>query len=446
MTTDMTTDSYTGTLPHTSGAPLVTPLLVGLPLQLPGLHALYEDLHAHPELSFQEFRTAGIAAERLRAQGWQVTEGVGGTGVVGVLVNGEGPVVLLRADMDALPVKEETGLPYASVATGVDGEGREVPVMHACGHDMHVTCLLGATAQLAAARDDWRGTVVAVFQPAEEVGGAPAMIEDGFADRFPRPEVCLGQHVGPAPVGLVGTRPGPVMAASDSLKVTLYGRGGHGSAPEAAVDPIVLAAAVVLRLQTVVSREIGAVQTAVVTVGSIHSGTKENIIPETAELLVNIRSTTVAVREKLLAAIERIVRAEAVASGAPRDPEITPFSSFPATVNDPGATLAVQGALTAALGEGRVFTLPHTLMGSEDFGVFGTALGVPSVFWHFGGADPALFRDVDPGAMLDDGLPDTVPSNHSPHFAPVPDPTVEVGVTSLLAAAAHWLRGGPEGH
>ena len=442
----MTTDSYTSPLADTVGTPRVAPLLVGLPRQLPGLRALYEDLHAHPELSFQEFRTASIAADRLRKQGWEVTEGVGGTGVVGVLANGEGPVVLLRADMDALPVKEQTGLPYASEATGIDGEGREVPVMHACGHDMHVTCLLGATAQLAATLEDWRGTVVAVFQPAEEVGGAPAMIEDGFADRFPRPEVCLGQHVGPAPVGLVGTRTGPVMAASDSLKVTLHGKGGHGSAPEATVDPIVLAAAVVLRLQTVVSREVGAVQTAVVTVGSIHSGTKENIIPETAELLINIRSTTATVRERVLAAVERIVRAEAVASGAPKEPEITPLNSFPATVNDPAATLAVQGALTAALGEGRVFTLPHILMGSEDFGVFGTALGVPSVFWHFGGADPALFRDLDPGTMLDDGLPDSVPSNHSPQFAPVPEPTVEVGVASLLAAAAHWLRGAAEDH
>ncbi|MFF0429061.1 amidohydrolase [Streptomyces sp. NPDC004520] len=417
----------------------LAPLLSGLTDRLPGLQALYRDLHAHPELSFQEFRTAGIVAALLREQGWRVTEGVGGTGVVGVLTNGEGPVVLLRADMDALPVREETGLPYASTATGVGPDGDEVPVMHACGHDMHVTCLLGATAQLAARREGWRGTVVAVFQPAEEVGGAPAMIEDGFLERFPRADVCLGQHVAPAPVGFVGTRPGPLMAASDSLRVRLFGRGGHGSTPEATIDPIVMAAAVVMRLQTVVSREVGATQTAVVTVGSIHAGTKENIIPDTAELRINIRSTTPAVRARVLEAVERIVRAEALASGAPKEPEITGLHSFPVTVNDPEVTGVVQGALTAALGDGRVFTLPQPLTGSEDFGTFGTALGVPSVFWHFGGADPALYQGIDPASLLEDGLPDTVPSNHSPLFAPVPEPTIELGVTTLLAAAAHWL-------
>ena len=420
----------------------VARLLSGLPDQLPGLLALYEDLHAHPELSFQEFRTAAVVAERLRKQGWEVTERVGGTGVVGVLANGEGPVVLLRADMDGLPVKERTGLPYASQETAVDGEGNKVPVMHACGHDMHVTCLLGASAQLAAARTEWRGTVVAVFQPAEEVGGAPAMIEDGFLERFPRADVCLGQHVSPAPVGLVGTRPGTVMAASDSLRVRLHGRGGHGSTPETTVDPIVMAAAVVMRLQTVVSREVGAAQTAVVTVGSLHAGTKENIIPDTADLRINIRSTTPAVRERVLAAVERIVRAEAVASGATKEPEITGFNPFPVTVNDAEATGTVLAAIGEVLGGERVFTLPEPLTGSEDFGTFGTVLGVPSVFWHFGGGDPALFKDADLHTLLTDGLPDTVPANHSPYFAPVPEPTIHTGVTALLAAAAHWLCAG----
>lgn len=334
-------------------------LLSGFPDRLPGLRALYEDLHAHPELSFQEFRTAGVVADRLRKQRWEVTEGVGGTGVVGVLANGEGPVVLLRADMDGLPIQERTELPYASQETAVDGEGTKVPVMHACGHDMHVTCLLGATAQLASARGEWRGTVVAVFQPAEEVGGAPAMIEDGFLERFPRADVCLGQHVSPAPAGLVGTRPGPVMAASDSLRVRLFGRGGHGSTPETTVDPIVMAAAVVMRLQTVVSREVGATQTAVVTVGSLHAGTKENIIPDTADLRINIRSTTPAVRERVLAAVERIVRAEAAASGAPKEPEITGFNPFPVTVNDAAATGTVLTAIAEVLGRERVFTLPE---------------------------------------------------------------------------------------
>ncbi|MCX5441907.1 amidohydrolase [Streptomyces sp. NBC_00063] len=417
-------------------------LLSGFPERLPGLMALYEDLHAHPELSFQEFRTAGVVAERLREQGWEVTEGVGGTGVVGVLANGEGPVVLLRADMDGLPVRERTQLPYASQEMGVDSEGNKVPVMHACGHDMHVTCLLGVTAQLAAARGEWHGTVVAVFQPAEEVGGAPAMIEDGFLDRFPRADVCLGQHVSPAPVGLVGTRPGTVMAASDSLRVRLHGRGGHGSTPETTVDPIVMAAAVVMRLQTVVSREVGAAQTAVVTVGSLHAGTKENIIPDTADLRINIRSTTPVVRERVLAAVERIVRAEAAASGAPKEPEITALNAFSVTVNDIAATGTVLTAIAEVLGGERVFTLPEPLTGSEDFGTFGTALGVPSVFWHFGGGDPAHFEHIDPDTLLTDGLPDTVPANHSPYFAPVPEPTIHTGVTALLAAAAHWLCAG----
>ncbi|MFE0700583.1 amidohydrolase [Streptomyces sp. NPDC058872] len=418
-----------------------TPLLSGLTDRLPGLRALYEDLHTHPELAFQEVRTARIVAARLREQGWEVTEGVGRTGVVGVLTNGAGPVVLLRADMDGLPVKEQTGLPYASTDTGTDPQGREVPVMHACGHDMHVTCLLGATAQLAATREHWSGTVVAVFQPAEEIGGAPAMIEDGFLDRFPRADVCLGQHVFPAPVGYAVTRPGLFMAAADNLRIRLHGRGGHASTPEMSVDPVVMAAAVVMRLQTIVSREIGASQAAVVTVGSLHAGTKGNIIPETADLEVNLRSFTPPVRDRLLAAVERVVRAEAAASNAPKDPEFTRLESFPLTVNDPQTTAIVHTRLTEALGQDRVVTLPQPLNAGEDFGVFGAALGVPSVYWQFGGADPALFAGVTELDQLHvNGLPDSVPANHSPFYAPVPDPTIEIGVTNLLAVATHWLR------
>ncbi|MEU9973932.1 amidohydrolase [Streptomyces sp. NPDC051014] len=407
----------------------ISPLPAGLTGKLPELRALYEDLHAHPELSFEEERTAAVVAERLRDQGWEVTERVGGTGVVGVLANGDGPVVLLRADMDALPVREETGLPYASENDGV---------MHACGHDMHVTWLLGATDRLAAVREAWRGTVVAVFQPAEEVGGAPKMLADGFAERFPRPDVCLAQHVAAAPAGLVGTRAGALMAGADSLRVTLFGRGGHGSTPEATVDPVVMAAAVVMRLQTIVSREVGAGQQAVVTVGSIHGGTKENIIPDTVELKINVRSTTAAVRERVLAAVERIVRAEAAASAAPREPEIVPVDSFPVTHNDPAATEAVQAALATEF-PGLTFELTSPIPNSEDFGAFGTALGVPSVFWFVGGADHRLFADVDLEALVRDGIPPQIPSNHSPHFAPAQEPTLETGVRALLAAAGHWL-------
>lgn len=416
-----------------------SPLAAGLDGLLPELRELYQDLHAHPELSFQEVRTARIVATRLREQGWEVTQGVGGTGVVGVLRASEGPVVLLRADMDALPVKEETGLPYASKQTGTDQDGRTVPVMHACGHDMHVTCLLGATALLAANRGAWRGTVVAVFQPAEEVGGALSMIDDGFAERFPRPEVCLGQHLSFVSAGVAMVRAGTIMGASDSFLVRLFGRGGHGSTPESTIDPVVMAAAVVMRLQTVVSREVGSIQSAVVTVGSIHSGTKENIIPDTAELKINIRSTNTAVRERVLAAVERIVRAEAAASGASKEPEITPLNAFSLTVNDPSATAAVAAGLESVLGEGQVWKLSRPHPGSEDFGVFGTAFGVPSVFWFFGGADPTLRTGVDAQSLADSGLPPHVPVNHSPHFAPLQDPTIELGVRGLLAAAAQWL-------
>ncbi|WP_425830080.1 amidohydrolase [Streptomyces fractus] len=411
---------------------------------LPSLRALYRDLHAHPELSLQETRTAGIVAARLREQGgWEVTEGVGGTGVVGVLRSGEGPTVLLRADMDGLPVLEATGLPYASVARGTDRDGNDVPVMHACGHDMHVTCLLGVTALLAAERDTWSGTVVAVFQPAEEIGqGARDMLDDGFAERFPKPDVCLGQHVGPFPTGVAVTRPGPVMAASDSYRVRLFGRGGHGSTPESTVDPVVLAAAVVMRLQTVVSREVGASQAAVVTVGSIHAGTKENIIADEAELKLNIRSVDPVVRERVLASVRRIVAAEAAASGSPKEPEFTSLGSFPVTENTDDATATTIDGLRGALGEHGVLVLPQPINGSEDFGLFGKELGVPSVFWHFGGADPAAFAGLDAGTLASRGLPAEIPVNHSPQYAPLQDPTIELGVRALLGAARTWLGTG----
>ncbi|MGW4386630.1 amidohydrolase [Streptomyces sp. NPDC004685] len=411
---------------------------------LPGLRELYRDLHAHPELSLQETRTAAVAAARLREQsGWEVSEGVGGTGVVGVLRNGDGPTVLLRADMDGLPVLEATGLPYASVDRATDRDSNDVPTMHACGHDMHVTCLLGVTALLAQHRGTWRGTVLAVFQPAEETAeGARNMLDDGFAERFPKPDICLGQHVGPFPTGVAVTRPGPLMAASDSYRVRLFGRGGHGSSPESTVDPVVMAAAVVLRLQTVVSREVGASQAAVVTVGSIHAGTKENIIPDEAELKLNIRSVDPVVREKVLAAVRRIVQAEAAASGAPKDPEITPLNAFPLTVNTADATATTIDGLRDVLGEHAVLTLPQPINGSEDFGLFGTELGAPSVFWHFGGADPAAFEGLDPEVLATRGLPAKLPMNHSPLYAPLQDPTIELGVRALLGAARTWLADG----
>ncbi|SEH02112.1 hippurate hydrolase [Nonomuraea solani] len=399
------------------------------------LAGLYRDLHRHPELSFQEERTAGVAADRLRAAGFEVRTGVGGTGVVGVLRNGDGPAVVLRADMDALPVAEATGLPYASTATAPDAEGRQIPVMHACGHDMHVTCLAGAARALADGRDRWRGTLVALFQPAEEVaGGARAMVDDGLLDLIGRPDVVLGQHIFPWPAGTVLISPGEVLAAADSLEIRLYGRGGHGSQPERTVDPVVMAAATVMRLQTVVSREVSPFERAVLTVAQIHAGHKENVIADEASITVNLRSFSPEVRRRLLDGVERVVRAEAEASGAPRPPELRPLNAFPLTVNDPDATARVRQALTSRLGAGRVGDMAP-FMGSEDFGVIGDAAGAPSVFWGLGCADPETYERAErEGRLTED-----VPGNHSPAFAPVIAPTLRTGVETLVTAALAWL-------
>ena len=403
---------------------------------LADLAGLYRDLHAHPELAFQERRTAGIVASRLRKLGYETTTEVGRTGVVGVLRNGTGPTAMLRADMDALPVREQTGLDYASTARGTH-DGDEVPVMHACGHDMHVACLLGAAAALAADRSSWQGTLLLVFQPAEEAGqGAQAMIDDGLLDRFGRPGVVLGQHVSPAPAGLLALREGAAFAASDSVRVVLHGRGAHGSRPETSVDPVVMAAATVMRLQGIVSRELAATDTAVVTVGALRAGTRENIIPDQAELLLSVRSFDTAVRDKAIAAIERIVRAEAAASAAPADPEITLTGSFPPVVNDAEACARTRDAFTS--GPGLLVLDPGPVTGSEDVGLLATAAGAPCVYWLLGGADPALFAQAD-SIEAARAIVASLPSNHSPLYAPVIEPTLQTGVTALTCAARTWL-------
>jgi hippurate hydrolase len=397
---------------------------------------VYRDLHLHPELAFQETRTAGIAADWLAAHGYDVTTGVGVTGVVGLLHNGPGPTVLLRADMDGLPVEEATGLPYASLARGRTADGADVPVMHACGHDMHVTCLMGAARSLGQARDSWSGTVMVVFQPAEEAGtGAETMIQDGLFERFGRPDVVLGQHVAPLPAGFIGLRTGPAFAAADALRVVLHGRGAHGSRPETSVDPVVMAAAVVLRLQAVVSREIGGTDVAVLTVGAIHAGTASNIIPDRAELLLNIRTFDASVRARVLAAVERIIRAEAAASGAPREPEIEVMSSFPAVVNDPSAVERTRPALAALPA---VVIDPGLVTGSEDVGLLATAAGAPCVYWLLGGADPALFEGLAEAPAVTARVGE-LPSNHSPLYAPAIEPTLDLGVRALVSAARTWL-------
>jgi hippurate hydrolase len=403
-----------------------------------GLTGIYRDLHAHPELAFHENRTAGIIAGRLRDLGYETATGVGRTGVVGVLRNGAGPTVLLRADMDALPVRERTGLDYASTAVHSDGDGKDLPLMHACGHDMHVTCLLGAAAALTADSSSWRGTLLLVFQPAEENGeGARAMIDDGLYERFGVPGIVLGQHVSPIPAGLLGLRTGPAFAACDSLRVVLHGQGGHGARPEASVDPIVMAAATVLRLQGIVSREVPPNDTAVLTIGALHAGTRENIIPDEAELLLSVRTFDETVRAKTLAAIERVVRAEAAASGAPADPEITVLGSFPAVVNDEAASARVTDAFASGLGEGLVLD-PGPVTASEDVGLFATTAGVPCVYWLLGGADPALFAHVTSIAEAE-AIIRAQPSNHSPLYAPVIEPTLRTGITALTTAARAFL-------
>jgi amidohydrolase len=411
-------------------------VLGGLEAITGSLEDLYRDIHQHPELSMQERRTAAKAAEQLKAAGYNVTEGVGSTGVVGVLRNGDGPTVMLRADMDALPVREATGLPYASTATAIDPDGDTVPVMHACGHDMHVTWLAGATALLAQAQGAWQGTLLAIFQPAEETAqGAQAMIDDGLFDRFPKPEVILGQHVMPGVSGEVSYRPGTTQAAADSLEIRLFGRGAHGSMPESSVDPVVMAAATVLRLQTIVSREIAASQAAVVTIGALQAGTKDNVIPDDALLKLNVRTFDEAVRTRVLAAIERIVNAEAAASGAPKPPQITYTEHYPLTVNDPEQTRHVADALRSYFGIERVHELAAPVSASEDFGSFGTEWGVPAVFWYIGGTDPATYRKAQrAGRVADD-----IPTNHNPKFAPVIHPTLETGVQAIATAALNYL-------
>ena len=399
------------------------------------LEELYYDLHAHPELSFAEHRTAGIVADRLTALGLAVTTGIGRTGVVGVLANGDGPTVLLRADMDGLPVAEETGLPYASTQTVVDEYGHEVGLMHACGHDIHITCLIGAVERLLETRGEWSGTVVALFQPAEEHGGgAQVMVDDGLYEKVPKPDVVLGQHVAPYPAGIVGAHAGPAMAAVDALDVTMFGRGGHGSRPETTIDPVLMAAATVMRLQGVVSREVAAFDPAVVTVGFLNAGTKSNIIPAEAGIGISIRSFDETVRERVVGAVERIVRAEAQASGATREPEFAVTERYPVTVNDPDATERTNNAFRAAFGDDRVFD-PGLIAGSEDVGNLATAAGVPLVYWFLGGADPEVYAAAEAAGTLDTDIP----SNHSPFFAPLPQPTIDVGVQALVVAAREWL-------
>jgi amidohydrolase len=409
-------------------------VLAGLPAVRAWQEDLYRDLHRHPELSHQEHRTAATVAERLNSLGYDTSVGIGGTGVVGVLRNGDGPTVLLRADMDALPVAEATALPYASRVTTTDAAGSEVPVMHACGHDVHVACLLGAAQLLAEGASHWSGTLVTLFQPAEELGdGARGMLEDGLGRLVGKPDVALAQHVLAFPSGQLGTHAGAFLSAADSMRIIVYGRGAHGSMPQAAVDPVVLAAMIVIRLQMIVSREVAPGEFAVLTVGSVQAGTKSNVIADHAVIQLNIRSYSNQTRDTILAAIRRLVTAECQASGSPKDPDFELYDRFPVTDNDHPATKRVASAFTDFFGD-RATSLPPQ-SASEDFSDIPNTLGVPYTYWGIGGIDPDTYQAAEQAGRI----AQDIPVNHAANFAPVVQPTLDTGTQALVIAALAWL-------
>ncbi len=407
-------------------------VLVSLDKVEPPLEAFYQELHRSPELSLMETKTAAKMAEKLRELGFEVTTGVGGNGVVGVLRNGKGSTVLLRTDMDALPIKEETELAYASTVTGKDYTGATVPVMHACGHDAHMTSWIGAASLLAGAKNRWRGTLVMVGQPAEElVRGAKAMIDDGLFTRFPRPDYALAIHVTPwLPAGQVGFPSGPALANSNGVEIIVHGRGGHGAAPQLTVDPVLIASRIVVALQGIVAREIDPLDPGVITVGSIHGGTKSNIIPDEVKLQITVRSYKEDVQKHLLEAIARVAKGESLASGAPKEPTITiTGGSAKATVNDPALADRLRPALRRALGDSAMGDIPP-IMGSEDFSEFGYA-GIPSTLMWVGAV-----RDADIAKLARVGK---APGLHTSRFAPEVTPTLRTGMAALTAAAFELL-------
>jgi amidohydrolase len=416
-------------LPAASGSPALAPVNA----IYPDLEALYLDLHQTPELSTHEEKTSAKIAARLRALGYDVTDHVGGFGVVGVMKNGKGPTVLIRADMDALPVEEKTGLPYASKVTVKNDAGVVVPVMHACGHDVHMTSLVGAATLLAKTKSRWKGTLVLVGQPAEEGwDGARGMLRDGFLTRFPKPDFAIALHDTPQlPAGTIGYTSGFALANSDTVEITVYGRGGHGSSPQNTVDPIVIAARMVLAFQTIVARENDPQDPAVVTVGTIHGGTRSNIIPDEVRLQLTVRSYKPEVRTKLLAAIQRIAKGEAMAAGAPKEPLVRIEEGYTATYNDPALTKRVAAALASAFGASRVVATPP-VMGSEDFGNFGRDAKCPSLMFWLGGSEPGKFAAAR-GDMT------KLPSLHSSEWAPDREPTLKTGAAALTIAALEVL-------
>ena len=399
----------------------------------PALEALYKDLHQHPELGMQEVRTAGILAQHLRKAGFTVTEKVGGTGVVAVLKNGEGPTILVRADMDALPMEEKTGLPYASKARATY-EGRDVPVMHACGHDTHVAYLVGVGQALSAMRDSWSGTVVLIGQPAEEpLSGARAMLDDGLLTRFPKPDFGFAAHVSNLPTGVVAIKAGASSSASDSYSITFHGRGGHGSMPAATIDPIPIAARFITDTQTVISREKNPASFGVLTIGAINAGSAPNIIPDSAEVKVNLRSQSPEVRELLRGGTARSAKAAAAMGNAP-EPTIRYLGGTGVMTNDESMAAAAVAALTPVFGKGLVLApaTANPMSGSEDYSEFVNA-GVPSLFFGIGGYDAKTLADLKAKEQ-------PVPTNHSPFFAPQPEPAIRNAVSAITLSIIGGVR------
>ena len=400
----------------------------------PAAREMYVDLHQNPELSAHETQTASKLATRLRELGYEVTEKVGGTGVVAIMKNSAGPTVMLRTELDALPVEEKTGLSYASKVHAKDDSGRDVPVMHACGHDLHMAVLLGTAAIMAHSKESWHGTLMLIGQPAEEtVGGAERMIAEGLFTRFTKPSVGIALHVGNnLPAGQVGITPGVYNTNSDSIRITIYGKGGHGSQPHTTIDPIVIAARTILALQTIASREVKPGEMVVVTVGYIRSGTKNNIIPDQAELGLTVRSYNADVRKQALAAITRITKGEALAAGATKEPLIEHYESTDSVYNDPALAQRLRAPLEAALGKENVIAT-SPIAPSEDYSYFIQA-GVPSLYFSLGGADPQKFAEAK-------GAEGVLPSNHSPFFAPDVDPALRAGIKAEVAVLRNLLNG-----
>lgn len=391
---------------------------------------IYRHVHANPELSTQEAETAALADRHLKTIGYQTVTGIGGTGLVGILRNGKGPTILLRSELDGLPILEDTGLPYASKKQMLDLNGKLVPVMHGCGHDMHFTALLAASDLLYCARAKWSGTLLILFQPAEEaIGGAQLMVDDGLYKRVPVPDVLLAQHIGVGRAGDFGVLAGPVSSSQDAFDIRIFGRGGHASEPENCIDPVVTAAYIIVRLQSIVSREVPPDQPAVVTCGSIKAGTATNIIPEWADIKLDVRTYDEKVRAKIHKAIERIIKAECQASGAEKEPEIKRVDATPALVNDKATAETIQTLFKAHFGKEKMIKISKG-MGSEDFGVLAKPINRPCVMWTLGCTDQKQWDDA-----VKNGSVAEIPVNHSSKFAPAIQPTLKTAVDALSVAA-----------